>query len=370
MNIGFEAKRVFHNTTGLGNYSRDLVRILQRYYPQNCYFLYNPKPSKNTLFESVGDQVIEKRPLGVFYSFFSNLWRRFGIINDLKRDQIELFHGLSGELPVGLDKVGIKSVVTIHDVLFLRYPEFYSFIDRNIYYRKFKHAAEAANRVIAISEQTKRDIVQYLGIVENKISVVYQGCHQAFKESYTAAQKTALIKKYKLPKQFILNVGTIEARKNILVAVKALKNINTTLVIVGRKTAYTKEIKAFIADNKLEQKVIFLEGLSPEELAILYQLADLFIYPSLFEGFGIPIIEALFSNTPVITSIGSCFPEAGGPSTCYINPTSVDEVANAIRKILDDKELQQKMTNDGFKYVQKFTDETIAKNVIKVYQAL
>jgi glycosyltransferase involved in cell wall biosynthesis len=90
----------------------------------------------------------------------------------------------------------------------------------------------------------------------------------------------------------------------------------------------------------------------------------------LFEGFGIPIIEALFSNTPVITSIGSCFPEAGGPSTCYINPTSVDEVANAIRKILDDKELQQKMTNDGFKYVQKFTDETIAKNVIKVYQAL
>ncbi len=370
MNIGFEAKRVFHNTTGLGNYSRDLVRILHRYCPQNRYFLYNPKPSKKKLFESLGAEVIEKRPLGAFYSFFSNLWRRFGIINDLKRDHIDVFHGLSGELPVGLEKAGTKSVVTIHDVLFLRYPEFYSFIDRNIYYRKFKHAAEAADTVIAISEQTKRDIVQYLGIPENKISVVYQGCHQAFKESYTAAKKTALIKKYQLPKQFILNVGTIEARKNILVAVKALKNIDTTLVIVGRKTAYTKEISTFIKQNKLEQKVIFLEGLSPEELAILYQLADLFIYPSLFEGFGIPIIEALFSKTPVITSIGSCFPEAGGPSTCYINPTSVDEVAKAICKILDDKVLQQKMTNDGFKYVQKFTDETIAKNIIKIYQAL
>jgi glycosyltransferase involved in cell wall biosynthesis len=370
MNIGFEAKRVFHNTTGLGNYSRDLVRILHLYYPQNCYFLYNPKPSKKILFESLGAQVLEKRPLGLFYTFFSNLWRRFGIINDLKRDHIDVFHGLSGELPVGLDKAGIKSVVTIHDVLFLRYPEFYSYIDRIIYYRKFKHAAEAADCVIAISEQTKRDIVQYLGIPESKITVVYQGCHQAFKENYTAAQKSALIKKYQLPKQFILNVGTIEARKNIMVAVKALKNIDCTLVIVGRKTAYTKEITAFIADNKLEQKVIFLHGLSPEELAILYQLADLFIYPSLFEGFGIPIIEALFSNTPVITSIGSCFPEAGGPSTCYINPTSVEEVSAAIRKILDDKALQQKMTNDGFKYVQKFTDETIAKNLLKVYQAL
>ena len=185
MNIGFEAKRVFHNTTGLGNYSRDLVRILHRYYPQNRYFLYNPKPSKKILFESLGAQVLEKRPLGLFYTFFSNLWRRFGIIGDLKRDHIGVFHGLSGELPVGLNKAGIKSVVTIHDVLFLRYPEFYSFIDRNIYYRKFKHAAEAADCVIAISEQTKRDIVQYLGIAENKISVVYQGCHQAFKENYT-----------------------------------------------------------------------------------------------------------------------------------------------------------------------------------------
>jgi glycosyltransferase involved in cell wall biosynthesis len=224
--------------------------------------------------------------------------------------------------------------------------------------------------VIAISEQTKRDIVQYLGIPESKITVVYQGCHQAFKERYSATQKEALIKKYQLPKQFILNVGTIEARKNILVAVKALKNIDTTLVLVGRKTAYTKEITTFIAENKLEQKVIFLQGLTPEELAILYQLADLFIYPSLFEGFGIPIIESLFSKTPVITSIGSCFPEAGGPSTYYINPTSVDDVAEAIRKILGDKALQQKMGEDGHVYAQKFTDETIAKNLIKVYQAL
>ena len=370
MNIGFEAKRVFHNTTGLGNYSRDLVRILHRYAPQNHYFLYNPKASKKILFENPGPEVEEKRPSGAFYTFFPNLWRRFGIINHLKRDHIDLFHGLSGELPVGLDKAGIKSVVTIHDVLFLRYPEFYSFIDRNIYFRKFKHAAEAADTVIAISEQTKKDIVQYLGIPENKITVVYQGCHQAFKETYSATQKEALIKKYQLPKQFILNVGTIEARKNILVAVKALKNIDTTLVLVGRKTAYTKEITRFIAENKIEQKVIFLEGLSSEELAILYQLADLFIYPSLFEGFGIPIIEALFSNTPVITSIGSCFPEAGGPSTCYINPTSVDDIAEAIRKILDDKALQQKMGEDGHVYAQKFTDETIAKNLIKVYQAL
>ncbi len=137
MNIGYEAKRVFHNKTGLGNYSRDLVRILATYYPENHYFLYNPKKNKETLFNTNLDNVFEKLPSTPFYKKFYNLWRQKGIINDLKTDKIDVFHGLSGEIPSGLKNKNIKSVVTIHDLIFMRYPHLYSFFDRKIHFYKF-----------------------------------------------------------------------------------------------------------------------------------------------------------------------------------------------------------------------------------------
>lgn len=370
MNIGFEAKRVFHNNTGLGNYSRDLVRILSRFYPQNQFILYNPKAAKKSLFEANGSTVIEKRPDGFIRSFFNNIWRRYGILSDLKRDKIELFHGLSGEIPAGLSSIGIKSVVTIHDLIFLRYPQYYSVIDRTIYYQKFKHAAQTADLVIAISEQTKRDIVEFLDVDEAKVKVIYQGCHQAFKETYSTSEKNSLRTKYRLPEQFILNVGTVEPRKNIFAAVKAIQNSNLHLVIVGRKTAYADEITAFIAQHGMQQRVHFLQGLSSSELAILYQLAAIFIYPSHFEGFGIPIIEALFSKTPVITSNGSCFPEAGGPNSIYIDPEKPEQLAEAIQRILQDEALAKTMAQKGFDYAQKFQDEAIAAELMASYQEL
>ena len=157
MNIGYEAKRIFHNKTGLGNYSRDLVRVLALYYPENSYFLYNPKKNKEALFKTNSLGIIEKLPSTSFYKKFYNLWRQKGIINDLKIDGIEIFHGLSGEIPLGLRKKNIKSVVTIHDLIFLRYPKLYSFFDRKIHYYKFKKSAQNANLVIAISKQTKDD---------------------------------------------------------------------------------------------------------------------------------------------------------------------------------------------------------------------
>lgn len=370
MNIGFEAKRVFHNTTGLGNYSRDLIRIMHRYYPQNRYVLYNPKAAKKTLFEAPGDQIIEKRPSGFFQAIFHNTWRRYGILKDLKRDKIDLFHGLSGEIPAGLSDMGIKSIVTIHDLIFLRYPQYYSFIDRNIYYQKFKHAAQAADLILAISEQTKKDVVEFLDVDARKVKVVYQGCHQAFKEVYSEAQKDAVRKKYHLPDNFILNVGTIEPRKNILAAVKALQNTDQHLVIVGRKTPYAEEIMAFINQHAMQQRVHFLAGLSPTELAILYQLATIFVYPSHFEGFGIPIIEALFSKTPVITSKGSCFPEAGGPHSIYIDPKKPEQITDAIHTILQNEALAKTMALNGFEYAQKFQDERIAQELMASYQFL
>src|SRR5690606_36680526 len=152
MNIGYEAKRVFHNRSGLGNYGRDLVRMLSKYYPQNSYYLYNPKPAKHQLFQPDGVQVVERLPRSRRNRLFYNLWRQRNVINDLSNDGIQLFHGLSGELPIGLSKQRITGVVTIHDLIFLRYPELYSPIDRTIYLLKAKYAAHQANHIIAISE--------------------------------------------------------------------------------------------------------------------------------------------------------------------------------------------------------------------------
>ncbi|QZK90782.1 glycosyltransferase family 4 protein [Flavobacterium sp. CHNK8] len=370
MNIGFEAKRIFHNKTGLGNYSRDLIRLLSQYYPDNTYALYNPKKASQTLFETNNINVVEKKPQSLFYQKFYNLWRQKGVIKDLTKDGITIFHGLSGEIPSGLNQASIKSVVTIHDLIFVKFPNLYSFFDRKIHFYKFNKAAHQADVVIAISEQTKDDIVEFLKIDPEKIKVIYQGCHAIFKKEFTESDKKKVVSKYNLPKEFILNVGTIETRKNILIAVKTLHNIDTCLVIVGKETDYAIEVKSYIKKHNLEQKVIFLKGLTLEELAILYQQAKIFVYPSLYEGFGIPIIEALYSKTPVITTQGGVFPEAGGPNSVYIDPTNVIDLENAIQKLLVDKQLRKNMIEKGFEFVQKFNDENIARQVMNVYQEL
>ena len=368
MKIGFDAKRIFHNTTGLGNYSRDLVRVLDTFYPSNTYFLYNPKPKKVTRLQ-LTDSMKEVLPNSFFWKKFSSLWRQRAIIQQIKKDKIDLFHGLSGEIPRGLRKEGIKSVVTIHDLIFMRYPNLYSYFDRKIHLAKFKYAAEQADKIIAISEQTKEDIIYYLKVASSKIEVVYQGCSDVFKQQRTEQEKLALKKKYQLPEKFLLNVGTVEERKNALTIIKAIKNIETFLVIVGKKTKYYQQIKSYIETHNLKDKVLFLEGLTLDELSTLYQLAEIFIYPSIFEGFGIPIIEALYSKTPVITTNTGVFPEAGGPFSRYINPYSVDELEKSICELLaitvSEKE---EIVEKGYTFVQRFNDDVIAKSVMEVYE--
>jgi glycosyltransferase involved in cell wall biosynthesis len=370
MNIGYEAKRVFHNKTGLGNYSRDLVRILNQFYPENNYFLYNPKPSSKALFKTNNTNVFEKNPKGIWAAKFKNIWRQKGVVKDLVDDKIDLFHGLSGELPSGLKQKRIKSVVTIHDLIFMRYPQFYSFFDRKIHYYKFKKAAQNADVVLAISEQTKKDIIQFLGIPASKIKVIYQVCQAVFKESFSEEEKETVSLKFKLPKEFLLYVGTIEARKNVLAVVKAIKEIDTRLIIIGNKTKYTVAVKKYISQNNLENKVTFLNGLNSRELAITYQLATVFTYPSLFEGFGIPIIEALYSKTPVITTNSGVFPEAGGPDSIYVNPQDINQMACQIKLLLSSESLRNEISKKGHTFVQKFNEKTIALEVMNLYQSI
>lgn len=370
MKIGYEAKRVFHNKTGLGNYSRDLIRILAHFYPDNQYLLYNPKKSKETLFQFVSENVLEKLPTSTFYKKFYNLWRQKGILSDLTKDKIDIFHGLSGEIPNGLQHKNIKSVVTIHDLIFMRYPNLYSFFDRKIHYLKFKKAAQNADLVIAISEQTKEDIIAYLKIPSEKIQVIYQGCQAVFKENYSETEKEKVIQKFQLPEQFLLNVGTLEDRKNAFSIVKAIKDLDVHLVLVGKETDYSAKIHEYCKTHNLEHRVHFLKGLSSQELAIIYQLATIFIYPSVFEGFGIPIIEALYSKTPVITTNSGVFPEAGGPNSSYVNPMDVEEIKTTIESLWKNESLRKEMSEKGLEFVQKFNDEVIAKQLMQAYTDL
>lgn len=369
MNIGFDAKRIFHNSRGLGNYGRDLVRILNEYFPNNQFYLYNPKPKRVNRFQFT-NQTFEILPKSSLWKFFSSIWRQGPILKQLKTDKIELFHGLSGEIPRGIKRANIKSVVTIHDLIFIRYPELYSFFDRKIYFKKFLFAAKNADKIVAISEQTKNDIIEFLKIDSEKIEVIYQGCHAVFKEEQSELFKKNVLEKYHLPKNFILNVGAIETRKNILSVIKAIKNSDINLVIVGHKKAYYKEVKKYVITNNMHERVYFLEGLNINELAALYKLSTIFVYPSIFEGFGIPIIEALYSKTPVITSKGSCFYEAGGPDSVYVNPEDIKDLETKINTLINHPVLREKMISKGYKFVQKFNDKDIASNYMKLYEEL
>lgn len=361
MKIAFDAKRFFHNNSGLGNYSRDLVRILAENYPENEFVLLEQKKSER------GKEILDLPNVSFHQVKKGNFARqlKFGkAAQDLNAD---IFHGLSGELPLKWDKKSIKKFVTIHDLIFLRFPQFYSYFDRKIHYWKFKKACEQADLVIAISEQTKRDIIQFLKIKEEKIVIIYQGCHQTFKERKSKEFLEKTKEKFKIPECFILNVGTIEPRKNLLNIVKVIVDSEINLVVVGKKTKYFKLVETFISQNKVQNQVHFLENVSMEELSALYQLADIFVYPSLFEGFGIPVIEALFSETAVITSNTSSLPEAGGKNSLYVNPQNSEDLKSKISFLWSNKSERKRLAEKGLEFVQKFSDDKIAENLMKIY---
>jgi glycosyltransferase involved in cell wall biosynthesis len=290
----------------------------------------------------------------------------------LKKEQIAVFHGLSNELPFCIKQTCIPSIVTIHDLIFLRYPDLYSPIDRMIYRFKYRYSCKVADKIIAVSECTKRDIIAYLNIPEEKIAVIYQGCHPQFNKNVSADKKTEVSLKYSLPKRFLLFVGTIEERKNLLLIVKALKNLeeNIHLVAVGKKTSYQKRVEEYIAENQLSKRVHFHHHVLFDDLPALYRLAQIFIYPSRFEGFGIPVIEALSCGLPVIAAIGSCLEEAGGKCSIYVDPDNDSELTDQIKLILNDAKLVRLMSEKGKKYAERFSDEAIAKDLMCIYQSL
>ncbi len=366
MKIGFDGKRLTQNFTGLGNYSRYVLKILSMHHPENQYYVYAPRPPRRA-------EELSSTAINLNYpqkTFSKSYWRSFGILNDLKKDGIDLYHGLSNEIPFGLKNSGISSVVTIHDLIFLRYPHYYPFIDRKIYEFKFRYAANHSDKIIAISEQTKRDIIHYFNIPENRIEVIYQNSDPVFKKDYSETEKQKVRSVYNLPEKYLLNVGTIETRKNLLLVVKALNQLDPgiQLVVIGKETSYINEINTFISRYGLAERIHFLKNVDSKDLPLIYQQAEIFIYPSEFEGFGIPIIEALHSGVPVIAAKGSCLEEAGGSGSIYIDPDDHLELAEQIIMVIGNNMKKQAMIRAGFEHLKDFADEKIAEKYINLYQ--
>lgn len=369
MKIGYDAKRIFHNKTGLGNYGRDVVRILTNFQEIDSFYLFNTKkPTVNRNFPDSKTRIIY--PKGWFWKKIPAFWRIIGQWKQINENQLDWYHGLSGEIPIKLKSQKVKTLVTIHDLIFLSHPHYYKVWDRIIYKLKFNYAVKAADHVIAISEQTKKDIIQYFKINPNKISVVYQGCHNAFKQQYLEKDLEAIRNRYNLPREFILNVGTIQERKNVLSIVKAIRDTNYHLALVGSEKGYAKKVKKYIADNQMENQVTFVKNISIQDLPKLYQTATVFCYPSYCEGFGIPLIEALFSKLPIIVTKGGCFPEAAGPNSIYVNPEDTKMLREKIEYLYQNPDVRKEMAAKGYDFAQKFTDKNVGANLLSIYKKI
>lgn len=372
MNIGFDAKRAFQNRTGLGNYSRTLVTSLAAYYPQHHYFLFAPK-SKPLFKPAAGMRtVLPQKP---HHRWLKPVWRSRWVVNDLRHHHINIYHGLSAELPFGIHNSGVKSVVTMHDLIFERYPKQYNPIDVYTYRRKAVYACREASRVIAISGQTKADLMEFYRVPEERISVCYQGCDPSFQRQHTADDVKQMKTKYMLPQDYFLYVGSVIERKNLMGIAQAIRSLkgklDLPLVVLGDGTGYKKEVKEYLRKEGLEQQVIWLNETHKfafTDLPALYQGALALLYPSMFEGFGIPILEALWSRTPVITSNGSCFAETGGNAALYVDPFQPAAIANAMEQVVADEVLRADMQQKGILHAQLFTLDKCAAAVMNVYE--
>ena len=364
MRIGFDAKRIFFNQSGLGNYGRNILSALIEYYPQNEYLLFTPHTDKK-LFPNEKPQRIS--PTG-FFSFFPTLWRYGRIGHDAQNYNLDMYHGLSNELPRDIKSLKTKSIVTIHDTIFMRYPQWYKWHDRLFYEQKTAFACKNADAIIAVSQQTKNDLIHYFKAEEEKINVIYQPCNAVFSTSPTEQQKKEVREKLHLPDTFILMVGNIEKRKNIATVIDVVQNqrIHLPLVIVGRENRYAEELKKDIALRNIKN-VYFCHRICPLDLPAVYASAAVFVYPSFFEGFGIPIIEALSCGVPVITSNTSCFEETGGEAALYVNPNDKEEMVETIYKVLNNSDLRNKLIKKGKHQIQKFSFDVIAKDIMNLY---
>ncbi len=355
--IGFDAKRLFHNQTGLGNYSRTLVRNLRTYLPNNPIYLFTPSivdQDYTTEFLDSSKYIIVT-PADQKNKAY---WRSMGITSDLQEHQIDIFHGLSNELPFKRAE-GTRYVATIHDLIFKEYPSHYKFIDRIIYDRKTKNIIRNADHIIAISNATLLDINRYYNSSPDSVSVIYQSCE------YQEVERTQ-----KIPKS-LLYVSSITKRKNLLTLLKAIKKVGNDseihLHVVGSGGKYASKCKTY-SQSELGDRAIFHGNADYSVLNNLFATSQVLVYPSIKEGFGIPIIEAMQSGMQVITTRASSMIEAGGDVAYYVDDAYDDAAwANMIQKVSN---LPLPSVDSYTQHLSTFQGEVVTSQLVTLYEEL
>lgn len=375
MKIGYDAKRAFNNHTGLGNYSRMLIKSMLAFHPEHQYSLFTPKTDLQfeTLKENLSLSVTIYTPEKAAHRLFHPYWRSVKVGSLIQNAELDVFHGLSHEIPMGMKKKGIKTAVTIHDLIFLRYPQWYPRLDRYFYKRKFLAACREADVIVAISEQTAEDIIQFFDISPDKVRVIYQDVLPEFRVPVAADFERSFLSTLDFSPGYILSVGSFEERKNqkrLLQAYAQLPEDRPPLVFVGRKNKYWKQLEALIKDLKIQSEVHVLDQIEVEELKVLYKNAKFTAYTSIFEGFGLPVLESLVCGTPVLAANNSCLEEVGGQAAFYVNPMDIEGTSMRMRQLLYDNEGYLELKMQCSAQAARFSFEKMAHALNELYLSL
>ena len=372
MHIGFDGKRFFRNVTGLGNYARSTVLGLAEHFPAHRYTLYAPSvdgPFCTTPLPPAV-QVQEACPA---WRAVPALWRSLAIPSAAARDMVDIYHGLSHELPLTAFPARTRTVVTMHDLLFMSHPQLYPFADRRLYAWKYRRSCLKADLVVAISRRTAEDVQEMFKVPAERIRVAYQSCNPVFSTPVEDQELQRLRARHALPGDFILFVGSLIERKGVRTLVDAVGMLppgdRPGLVVVGTGPL-EKDLREQVRAAGLEACTRFLGQVESADLPGLYRLARVFAYPSVGEGFGIPILEALTSGTPVVTSTGSCFAEAGGDAALYAAPGDAPELSSALGRALGDEDLRRSMISTGRDHARSFEIARTSGRLMEIYAEL
>ena len=373
MKIGFDAKRALNNSTGLGNYARVLLNALAHYFPEEEYLLYTPMV--NTEYsELLDDKLALHLPDRTSRFNRGSIWRTFGLATEVLKDRVDLFHGLSNELPYGINKSGAASVVTIHDLIFLKHSKQYPFLDRSIYTLKTKYAAKHADKIVAVSHETKHDLMEFYSVPEKKIEVIHPAVDELFYQEATKEQKAGVAKKYNLPQKYILTVGSFFPRKNQKVILEAFAALaaqaEEDLVMVGNSGTERQNTEEAIARLGLRNRVKIIDAVSNVDLPVVYQQSSLCVNASLWEGFGMPVLEGLCSNVPVLASDIASHKEAGGTAARYFKASDKEDLHQLMRRVLTDANLKRDMIAQGRTQAEAMSSKLCAEKMMGLYRQL
>jgi glycosyltransferase involved in cell wall biosynthesis len=354
---------------GIGTYIRNLLRHLSRL-DQTTEYVLLCRPEDGDLASTLGPNfrsVVERSPA---YS----VREQFRIPLDLRRERADLFHAPHYVLP---PMTPCRSVVTIHDCIHLRFPQYLPSRIGYAYARASLWAAtHRASRVLTVSEASKKDILAYFGIPEQKIDVIYNAIDERFNEPPAADHIERVKERYQLNDPFVLYAGNIKPHKNLERVIEAFHMFRrpgfeqVKLLIIGDEITKYATLRRAVHRLKLHKHVRFFGFVPDETLAALYRLAAVFVFPSLYEGFGLPPLEAMASGAPVITSNVSSLPEVVGDAALLVDPYDPEAIADAMRRVMSDDELRRQLKERGHIRARHFSWDRSVRRVHEIYQEI